>query len=103
MEVHLLVYSVGHRVAIQVMLEPVRSYVSDATCGSNGKCVWEKPPCGFCTTLGKHARTISLRHVVFVVDLDAEQARRGGVLLEAYAVLARRFGPGYRFKCQSQL
>ena len=34
-EVDLLVHPVGHRMPVQVMLEPVRSYVSGTISGSN--------------------------------------------------------------------
>jgi hypothetical protein len=35
MQIHLLVHPLGHRVADQVMLEPVRSYVSGTMSGSS--------------------------------------------------------------------
>jgi len=35
MQVHLLVYPLGHRIAVQVVLEPVRSYVSGTINGTN--------------------------------------------------------------------
>jgi hypothetical protein len=37
MQIHLLVHPVGHWIAIQVMLEPVRSYVSGTISGRRSR------------------------------------------------------------------
>ena len=35
MQIHLLVYPLGHWIAVQMMLEPVRSYVSGTISGTS--------------------------------------------------------------------